>query len=90
MNIEDERKAFEAWRDKQPTGMHADLASWLAAKAQAAEMANTYTVEGSPSDGYCIWGEDDFGNIYTVGCKHACESDAKQWAIDNGYRVIDE
>lgn len=114
MNIEDERKAFEAaienkrlyqnklgrWNGERyvftkDEWTHKPLVqvlfeTWLEAKAHVEEMANAYTVEGSPSDGYCVWGEDDFGNIYTVGVKHACEGDAKQWAKDNGYRVIDE
>lgn len=94
MNIEEERKAFEA-QEKCNTDMVNELYSpgvqnrwvgWLAAKAHAAEMAKP-VIRIHETMGY-KWGLYLPSHHRALEVKQTREL-AEAWAKDNGYRVIE-
>lgn len=89
MDIEEERKAFDIYEEEQLKkdqwwmyGFDA-FEVWLAAKVHAAEMAKPVRIASDYTDQWFAFQPSWKGPVF------ASESDAIQWAKDNGYRVIE-
>lgn len=92
MNIEEERKAYEAWCEKHFGQAPLDpFSAWIGAKNHAAEMPKpaVHVLKGTGKTyPWLVRHADGIYKGYNIE-SFKTESDAIEWAKHGGYRVIE-
>lgn len=92
MDIEEERKAFEAicQKGRSENWIDGPFNIWLAAKRHAEEMAKQTVVINESHYGWSVSLTDNGTFNGVVKDEMASAEEARVWATSNGYRVIEQ